>query len=200
MRNIKYLIISVLFNAFGTAMMANSELGLSAWGAGATNIANYYSLSLGAAFNIIAVLSYIVAIIILRRFNLKEAVMSFVFAFSFGFFVDLFMYMLPDFGLSSLLIRVIVNIVGLSVMSFGIAVHLRINLAVHPMDVYLGAVQKAFKSIAIGTYFVYGTVFIVALIYGYLYGDIQGIGIGTINTILFAGLILKYYDKVLKYI
>ncbi len=193
-----YLIYAVLLNAFGTALMAESNLGMSAWGSAAINVANYSGMSLGLSFNIIAVFFYILALIIMKQFNLKEAVFSFGFALSFGFFTDLFIYILPNIQVLSLGWRIIINIIGLLIMCMGIAIHLRINLAVHPMDVYLGAVQRAMKSIAKGTYLAYGSAFLVALLFGYLSGELVGIGIGTANTLVFAGLILAFYDKLLK--
>lgn len=194
----KYLGIAVLFNALGTALMAESNLGMSAWGTAAINLSNFLNISLGVAFNIVAIFFYIIALIIMRRFSLKEAALSFGFSLSFGFFSDLFMYIIPDITNAQMWLRIIVNIIGLFVLLYGIAVHLRINLAVHPMDVYLGAVQKAQNSVAKGTYVAYFSAFLVAIGFGYFAGGIIGIGLGTINTLLFGGLILDFYDKRLK--
>lgn len=197
-KRLELLGYAVLFNALGTAMMAESNMGMSAWGTAAINLSNYLGISLGLAFNIVAIVFYILALVIMRRFSWKEALLSFGFSLSFGLFSDIFMYMIPDIPQSMLLVRSIVNIIGLLVLLFGIAIHLRINLAVHPMDVYLGSVQKAFGSIAKGTYVAYFSAFLVAAVFGYLAGGIVGVGFGTINTLLFGGIILNYYDKKLR--
>lgn len=197
-KRLLYLGYAVLFNALGTALMAESNLGMSAWGTAAINLSKYLGVSLGVAFNIVAIVFYIFALIIMRRFSLEEAALSFGFSLSFGFFSDVFMYIIPDIISSPMWLRIIVNIIGLFVLLFGIAIHLRINLAVHPMDVYLGAVQKAMKSIAKGTYLAYFSAFLIAVIFGLLSGGIVGIGLGTINTLVFGGLILAFYDSRLK--
>lgn len=193
-----YLGYAVLFNALGTAMMAESNLGMSAWGTAAINLSKFLGVSLGVAFNIVAVVFYIFALLIMRRFSVKEALLSFGFSFSFGLFSDIFMYMIPDIPESLVALRIIINIIGLFVLLFGIAIHLRINLAVHPMDVYLGAVQKAMKSVAKGAYLAYSSAFFVSILFGWLSGGIIGIGLGTLNTLVFGGLILDFYDKKLR--
>ncbi len=193
-----YLIYAVLFNAIGTALMAKSNLGMSAWGAASINLAEFLNVSLGVSFNIIAVVFYLIALILLKGITLKEVIYSFAFAFSFGTFTDLFVYLLPNISAMSLFVRVVANIIGLLIMCLGIAIHLRINVAVHPMDVYLGAVQRGLKNVAIGTYVAYGSAFLVGVAFGVMNGGIVGIGFGTAFTLLFGGLILGRLDKVLK--
>ncbi len=193
-----YLGIAVLFNSFGTALMAKSNLGMSTWGSAAINFSEFTNISLGISFNILAVVFYTVAVLISRKFSLRKAIYSFGFSLSFGLFTDIFIYMLPNIEIMPVWLRLLINIIGLLSMCFGIALHLRINLAVHPIDVFLGTLQALVKNVAKGTYLAYGTAFLVAILFGLLSGSIIGIGIGTINTLLFAGIILGYYDKRLR--
>jgi len=197
-KRLLYLGYAILFNALGTALMAESDLGMSAWGTAAINLSKFLGVSLGLAFNIVAVVFYLFALLIMKKFSLKEALFSFGFSIFFGLFSDIFMYMIPDIPESLVSLRIIVNIMGLFILLFGIAIHLRINLAVHPMDVYLGSVQRALMSVAKGTYLAYFSAFLVAIVFGLLSGGIIGIGLGTINTLLFGGLILDFYDKKLR--
>ncbi len=195
MKMFKYLSMAVLLNAFGTALMAKSNLGMSAWGSAAINFGKFTSLSLGVSFSIIAVFFYLVALYMVKKFSVLNALYSFAFAFSYGFFIDIFVFILPNTESYPYFGKFLINIIGLLIMCYGIAIHLRINLAVHPVDVYLIAVQKRLNSIAKGTYLAYGSAFLAALIFGYFSGGIIGIGIGTANTLLFAGVILDFYDK-----
>ena len=159
MKKAFYLVLAIIGNGLGSAIMFQTHLGMSAWGTAAINLSNYLNIYLGLAFNIVAVAFYIIALILMKRFSIKEAVLSFAFSLSFGLFSDIFMYIIPDIPNNLLVVRSIVNILGLLILLFGIAIHLRINLAVHPMDVYLGAVHKVMKSVAKGTYLAYFSAF-----------------------------------------
>ena len=83
MKKVLYLVIAVVGNALGTAFMAETNLGMTAWGAGSLNFAKYFDLSLGTGFIILSVFFYLTATIIRRKFILIEMIQSFLFLFSF---------------------------------------------------------------------------------------------------------------------
>ena len=135
--------------------MAQTDIGMTAWGSSALNTANFLGLSLGNGFIVLSVFFYIVALLIAKKIDLIKMIQSFIFLFSFAYLTDLFLLFVPDFTVLPYIVRIVINFIGLLILLFSIAVHLRIQIAVHPMDVYLGAVQKAMKSIAKGTYLAY---------------------------------------------
>ena len=198
MKKIGFLTIAVIGNALGTALMAETELGMTAWGSGALNLSNFFDISLGLGFVCLSILFYIIAITIRKEFIFNEFLMSFAFLFAFGVFTDIFILLLPELIQLSFVVRIMLNLFGLLILLFAIALHLRVNLAVHPMDVFLSVMHKQFKNVAIGTYFVYFIGFAVAIIFGLLHGVIEGVGIGTVNTLLLSGIIMKYYDNKLR--
>jgi len=57
--------------------------------------------------------------------------------------------------------------------------------------------QKLCKNDAVGTYITYGIAFLLAITFGLLYGEISGIGVGTLITVLFSGLMIKFYNQTL---
>jgi uncharacterized membrane protein YczE len=195
MKKLLYLIIAVIGNALGTALMSETRLGMTAWGSGVKNFSYFFNISLGVGFVILSIFFNVLANIIRRKINVMEFIQSFLFLFTFGFLTDFFIALLPSLGDFSLLIRLCINTLGLIILLFSIALHLRVNLAVHPMDVFLSVIQKKLNSVSKGTYFVYAIAFSIAILFGVLNHQILGIGIGTINTLLLSGIIMDFFDK-----
>ncbi|XMB66583.1 DUF6198 family protein [Mycoplasmatota bacterium zrk1] len=198
MRKLYYLTISIMFNALGTTLMVKTDLGLTAWGSSAYSVANYFDIKIGTAFIILSVVFYIVACMIMKEFQGVNAILSFAFAFSFGLFVNIFVDIFSGLSISSFPLRIIINLLGLYILLFGVAIHLKIKIALHPMDVYLYALQKKLKNITLGTYIAYFTAFIIVVLFGALKGEIVGVGIGTLCTLLLSGIILNLNDRIVS--
>jgi uncharacterized membrane protein YczE len=190
-----YLIFAVVGNALGTALMSNTDLGLSAWGSAAKNFSNFFNISFGTGFIILAMLFYLIAVIIRKKVILIEALLSFLFLISFGLLSDLFIHWIPLMTELNIILKVLINFAGVFILLLSIALHLKIFIAVHPCDVFLYQMQKAFKHDAIGTYITYFVAFSVALIFGLLYGEIKGIGIGTILTLTLSGALIRFFNQ-----
>lgn len=191
-----YLFFAIIGNALGTALMNNTSLGMTAWGSSAKNVSNLLGVSLGLAFVILSVFFYIIALLIKKKFELRPCIESFLFLFGFAVFSDLFVFLIPDMSGLHYALRLLINVSGLLVLLLSIAVHLKLQIAVHPMDVYLYEMQKAFQSIRKGTYLSYFSAFMVAVIAGLLHGNIEGIGVGTIITLTTSGVIMHFYNHV----
>lgn len=194
-KTIIYLLIAITGNALGTAIMEQTHMGMTAWGSSALNTANYFGISLGNGFIILSTFFYLVAIVLARKIVVKDMILSFIFLFSFAYVTDLFIYMIPDFIDLPYWFRILLNLIGLMILLFSIAVHLRIQIAVHPMDVFLYVMQKKLKNIALGTYLSYFIGFSIGVTFGLLHGSIEGIGIGTIFTLTLSGIIMKLYNQ-----
>lgn len=195
MRTILYLFIAILGNALGTALMARTNLGMTAWGSAASNTGYLLGITLGQAFIVLSVLFYIIATLLRRKFILKEMIESTLFLLAFSFSSDYFILLIPELDGLPYYVLIILNVCGMLILMFSIAVHIRLHRFVHPMDIYLYVIQKKLKSISNGTYLAYATGFGIAILCGLLYGDIMDIGVGTAVTLLSSGLVMKYYNK-----
>ncbi len=194
-RKIIYLIISVLGNALGTALMTNTHLGLTAWGSAALNLAGFFSISFGTAFILMAIFFYVIALMIRKKIKLIETLLSTLFLVSFGLLSDLFIAIIPDLIDLELYLRILINFIGLSILLFSIALHLKVLIAVHPCDVFLYEMQIITKHDAIGTYLTYFIAILISITFGLLNHKISGIGFGTIMTILFSGIFIRFYNR-----
>lgn len=195
-KTILYMLIAIIGNALGTAIMEQTNLGMTAWGSSALNTSNFFSISLGNGFIVLSVLFYILALLIEKKIDYKAMFLSAVFLFSFAYLTDLLLLFIPTFETLPFFIKTVINLIGLLILLFSIAVHLRVNIAVHPMDVFLRVVQNK-TSIAFGTYLSYFIGFSIGITFGLLHGSIEGIGIGTIFTLTISGVVMKYYNILL---
>jgi uncharacterized membrane protein YczE len=197
MKRILVLMIAVLLNAFGQSLMAQTEFGMTAWGMAAVNFEAFTGISLGLSFVILSTLSYLVAVLIRKKIDHRECIESFLFLFAFGFLTDVFVSLIPNISEIHILLRFIYNFIGLLILLFSISLHLKVNRAIHPMDVYLREIQDKVKSVRIGTYISYGSAFILGITFGILNGRIEGINIGTVYTLLLSGVIFGFYTNTL---
>lgn len=194
MKKYAYLLIAIVGNALGTAIMEASNIGMTAWGSSSLNTAAFFSLDLWAGFMILSIFFYSIAVIIRKEFIQSECIQSFLFMIGFSLFTSLFMSIVPDLDYLNYVSRSIINLLGLCILLFGIAIHLKINIAVHPMDVYLKVIQKQIGVLK-GTYLCYFSAFSLAIFFGLINGKILGIGLGTIFTLVLSGLIMKFYNS-----
>lgn len=195
MKQAYLLIIAVLGNGLGSALMFQTHLGMSAWGAAASNVSLFFDISPGTAFVLVSLLFYLIAIALRGSVKLLDTFLSMVFLVTFSLLLDGFIALLPDLSSQSLLLRLCWNILGMLILLGSISLHLKVNLFVHPMDVYLQAVQERLQNVTRGTYIAYGTAFFIAVIFGLLAGNIRDIGIGTALLLVFGGMIMGWYDK-----
>ena len=195
MKTLGQLVIAVCGNAFGLALMLKTDLGASAWGAATSNLSLFFGWSEGLSIIIISVGFYLIAILIQRRFIWFDALLSLAFLLAFGSLLDVFLRWLPALHDIAIGWRILWNVIGMLVLLFSIALHLHIKIAVHPLDVYMQALQQRFKQVAVGTYLTYGSAFVIAILFGLLHGEIADIGIGTILIVLFGGVIMNGYEK-----
>ncbi|MGD9909878.1 MAG: DUF6198 family protein [Candidatus Izemoplasmatales bacterium] len=194
---ISLLFVAILCNGLGSAITYQTKLGMSAYGASAANISNYLpGVTPGIAFILISAVMYIAAVLIHKKITWIDFLGSLLFLLLFSSVLDLFIMIIPQMEFWPLVLRVLMNIIGLLILLLGIAVHLKVNIAVHPMDVFLKVMQEdVFKSVVKGTYFSYGLAFIIAIIFGLLNGQITDIGFGTLFILTLGGVIMSFYNR-----
>lgn len=191
------LLCSVIGNALGTALMTNTTMGLTVWGSAAKNVSLFFNISFGTAFIVLAIAFFAIALMINRHMKPIEMLMSLIFLILFGLLSDLFIFLIPDFSNLHYMIRLVINIIGLVTLMFSIALHLKILIAVHPCDIFLYQMQIVFKNDTLGTYATYSIVFLISICFGLLSGAITGIGVGTLLTLCFSGVLIRFFNRTL---
>lgn len=129
----------------------------------------------------------------------KKVLISFIFIFIVGNFIDLWIYIFgffPDTWFIGFTIRLIVATMGVIILGIGVALTVNTGLPPSPFESLLLVLDKKINNISITKVLIDGSYLIVALILGYIYGDIlEQIGIFTIVLTLFTGVIVKYFSK-----
>ena len=109
MKRIIYLVIAITGNALGTALMAETNLGMTAWGSSSLNVSNFFNVSLGTGFIILSFVFYSIAVIIRRKFIWLEAVESAIFLLSFSFLADFFICLVPSLNDVTYIVRLLIT-------------------------------------------------------------------------------------------
>ncbi|MFR3817022.1 MAG: sugar permease, partial [Fusobacterium varium] len=92
--------------------------------------------------------------------------------------------------------RILFFVIGNLILSCGISVYLRLNIAMNPFDQFLKTVNDyLIPDMKKANYVYLGVPFIIALLFGIYNKSIQGIGIGTLIMLLFNGSFIKLFNK-----
>lgn len=190
-------IFSVFVNAFGNSLLIKSHIGSGPWIAASMGIAKSSHLQIGVCTIILNFLVYVPIIIISRKFNLLKLIGSFFVAYIFGRFLDMFLNLFKWLEVENLPLRIVIFLIGDLVLSAGISVYLRLNIAMNPFDQFLQTVNEYLLPDMKKANLVYlGVPLILATLFGVYNGfDFTGIGIGTLFMFFFNGVFIKFFHN-----
>lgn len=192
-------ILSILVNSFGNYMLIKGNLGSGPWVAASMGIANASGLQVGTCTIILNFLVYIPIIVISKKFEFFKLAGSFFVAYIFGRFLDFFLNTLDWVQPETLIVRAMFFIIGNLILSCGISVYLRLNIAMNPFDQFLKTVNDYLVPDMKKANYVYlGIPFVLALLFGAYNRSLPGIGIGTLVMLLFNGTFIKFFNKKVK--
>lgn len=190
-------IFSILVNSFGNFLLIKSNMGSGPWIAASMGIAKSSHLQIGVCSIILNFLIYVPIIIISKKFNIFKLCGSFFVAYIFGRFLDFFLNIFEWISLENIFIRIIIFLIGDTILSAGISVYLRLNIAMNPFDQFLQTVNEFLIPDMKKANLIYlGVPLILALAFGvYNNFDFTGIGFGTLFMFLFNGVLIKFFHK-----
>lgn len=189
-------IFSIFVNAFGNYMLIKGDIGSGPWVAASMGIANAFNMQVGTCTIILNFLVYIPITIITKKFNFVKLFGSFFVAYIFGVFLDFFLNTLDWINPEGLITRTLFFAVGNLILSCGISVYLRLNIAVNPFDQFLKTVNDyLIPDMKKANYVYLGIPFIIALLFGAYNKSLPGIGVGTFIMLLFNGSFIKFFNK-----
>lgn len=195
-----YLIFAIVLDAFANALMINSNMGSAVWTASAVNISKLLHSSYGTTLFIYAVIVTIVNQFLLGKFDGHIFVSNLLFSLPFSYLVGFFSFIMDPLKLNQLpiVLRLIVDILGLIGVSVGTSIYQRCNLIQHPNDelAYLLRFKYLHGSAGWGQLFSYTPPVIIMIICYALTGKILSVGIGTILAMFCQGIIIGISDKI----
>lgn len=193
-------IFAIFVNAFGNCLLIKSYIGSGPWIAASMGIAKSSHLQIGVCTIILNFLVYVPIIIISKKFKILKLAGSFFVAYIFGRFLDMFLNIFSWMELENIIFRLIIFLIGDIVLSAGISVYLRLNIAMNPFDQFLQTVNEYLIPDMKKANLVYlGVPLILAIAFGIYNGfDFTGIGVGTLFMFFFNGVFIKFFHVKLK--
>lgn len=203
-----FFALGIFINSFGVAFVTKSDLGTSQ----ISSVPYVLSLAFpdytfGMTTFIFNVLFIIIQIIILRR-DFHPIQFLQVFAnILFSFFIDVSMNWLAFFQPETFIAKFISLIIGCMILAIGICIEVAPNVIVVPGEGVVRALALAIAlkkpQIKFGTVKIYFdiTLIVIACILSFIFfGELNGIGIGTIISALFVGKCINIVNKYFKFL
>lgn len=203
-----YFILGIIINSFGIAFITKSDLGTSQISSVPYVLSLEFSdYTFGMTTFIFNILFIIIQIIILRR-DFHPIQFLQVFAnILFSFFIDVSMNWLSFFQPETFMIKLISLIIGCMILAFGICIEVAPNVIVVPGE---GVVRALALAIAIkkpkvkfGTikiYFDISLIILACILSFIFFGELNGVGIGTIISALVVGKFINFINQHFKFL
>lgn len=198
MKNYLLLICGVIINGFAVSIFVKSKLGVST----VSSIPLIMSLSLKSiSLGVATILFQIVLLLILisLRGMDRKYLFSLAIGSLFGFVVDFWNSILHYFPLE-IVPNYLLMIIAILVLPFGISLTILSNLAAIPFDIFVKDLAQYFKKpiSQVKTIFDLICVSITAIVSLSVFGQIHGLGVATLISMLITGKLIGIYMKVLK--
>lgn len=203
-----YFFLGIIINSFGIAFITKSNLGTSQ----ISSIPYIFSLeytdfSFGLTTFIFNIIFILIEIALLRRDFEPIQFLQIVANIIFSFFIDVSMNLLSAFEPETLIVKLISLFIGCTILAIGICIEVAPNVIVVPGE---GVVRALALTIAIkkpkvkfGTIKIYFdvTLIIIACILSFIFfGELNGIGLGTIVSALIVGRFINLVNRHFKFL
>ena len=186
-----FYVVGILLLTFGISLTIQSDLGTSPFDALLVGLSKSVGLTVGSWEVIIALIIVGCNSLLQKQ---RPEVLGLLTALITGIGIDMWLFLLHNFVTPELWYSKIVYFsIGLVVIGLGTATYLQTNFAPIPLDRLTFIIQKLTRTnIFLARTIIYLVFLIMAMI---LHGPI---GIGTLLTVCFGGLLLNYFMPVTK--
>ncbi len=192
--------IGITLNAIANAFLFKASLASTAWGIAAMNLATTLNITPGFTISIIGCVLFVVCRVIENK---KPTLYSFVGlagSFVFGFYIDFFLNIISILPVSPTL-NILYMVFGIILLAFSIAIYLKANYIVLPIDETLKVVSDRFFSgnMAKGGYLIFTIAIMIALVSGFFINhDLKGFSLYSIIIFFAFSPIINYFSKSTK--
>lgn len=181
-----FFVLGILLLTLGISFTIQSDLGTSPFDALLVGLSNNVGLTVGSWEILIALLLIGCNSILKRQ---KPEILGLVTAFITGIGIDMWLFLLQNLITPELWVsKVIYFVIGLVVIGLGTAIYLQTNFAPIPVDRLTLIIQELTRT---NLFFSRTIIYLVFLILALIFNG--PIGIGTLLTVCFGGLILNFF-------
>lgn len=192
-----WMIVSVIINALGVAMITTTNLGTVP----ATSISNVlgiaYAPSIGAFTFVLSVIQVVLQIIILRRDFPPLQILQLAPAMVLSYFIDAFLLVVGKIPLDTYPAKLVMLLAGCVVLGFSIALEVHVDILYLPLDGFNKALfLVTHKDFDVIKTIVDCVMVAVAIVLSFvLMGRLEGVREGTVIAAVLCGMIVRLFSK-----
>lgn len=193
------LIVSIMINSLGNALTVSLNLGSALWTASAVNLSHLFSMQLGNMLLLEGVAVILANALLLRHFDWHRMLGNIVFMVPFSYLVGGLTQLMLLFNIQKipLVPAVILDIIGVMLISCGISIYQRINLILHPNDDLMQIVRFKFLhgNAIFASLVAYITPITIIIITTLIQHHIWAVNVGTFVALVFQGSFIALSDR-----
>lgn len=197
-QRILYVIVGIIINGLAVSLYVYSNMGVSTISSIPFIISQSFSVVSFGTATILFQIALLFILIILCGYQ-RKYLYSLVLGFLFGFLVDLWGVILGNTFVVHAP-RIVLFFSAFLLLPLGISIMLASNLAALPFDVFTkdlcDVTHKSMK--VVKTTFDVACVSVTVLISLIIWGKIEGVGIGTVISMLFTGNVIHFFSSCIK--
>ena len=194
-----YIILAIFINALGNGLTVALNMGSAMWTAASVNLAVFLQLPFAVTMSMLGVFALGWSFVITKSFDLRRAIANFCFMLPFSYLIGFFADFFSSLGVENLplLVKIILDIIGIYFLACGVSIYQRVNLVMHPIDEVIKNVRfyicqgKSREGLIVS--FIPPMLLIVTIYL--LTGDIHAVNIGTLVSLIFQGDFVAISDK-----
>lgn len=192
------LIAGLVLNAFGNGLAISTDMGAPPWSAAEVNIATALGFPISITIFVVGSCIVLINLILIRKLDLPRFIGEIVFMLAFSYVINISTRMFSLIGIPklSLLARLFLCLIGITILCVAISFYQRANLIMHPNDDTTNILRFVyFKGNVIWAQiinFVF-PVFIIFICF-ILTHKIYSFNLGTIICVFFNGPLIMFAD------
>jgi len=193
-----FSVFSILLNSAGNALTIATNLGSAVWTGSSVNLANWIHIPLGTTLLLYGIVVTILNQLMLGHFDRRRFISNLLYILPFSYLVEFIGYFWTWLGIGHLplVVRLVINLLGLLTVAAAVSIYQRCNLIQHPNDdlSYILRFRFLHGSAIIAQWTSYLPPVIITILAFIATGQLRAIGIGTLFALLAQGAIMGWSD------
>lgn len=193
------LIFGLILNSLGNALTIVSGCGSGIWTAASVNIHELIGIDVGVMIFIFGIINALTNQVLIKHIDVLRFIEEIIFISFFSSFIQLFADLFTSLGWNhlSLILRIPMSLIGVCFFCTAISLYQRANIFMHPNDDTTNILRfdylngSAVKSQLLD----FTPPIVIILICSIFLHQIYSVGIGTIFSIIFNGVLIQSADK-----
>lgn len=191
LRRILLANLGLIVVALGVCFQMQADLGIAPWNALNQGISLQFSITYGAAYNIVSCLVLLAVVLFRESIGLGMILDAFVVGWATDAVFALGLVPAP----AAFPVQLLFLLVGMVIVCVGQLIYMKAALGCGPRDAMLIALGKRFPRVTIGS--INLIIFAIVLILAVLMG--APVGIGTVITVAFTGVLMDIVFKIARF-